>query len=292
MIKSMTGYGRGEAQNSQYKVTIELKSLNQRFLEIMVRLPRQLNPLEDFIKKTLQAEISRGKVDVFISLEEAGSKNTSLKVDNDLALVYYKSLLQLAATCKLKAKIDLQSISMYPGVITAEKEEADAKLLSPVVEEALNLALNSLLEMRSVEGAGLYKDLTAHNENIGSYMSVIAENVPKVAEEYKSKLRLRINELLEDISIDESRFANEVAFFADKSDISEELARMQSHLKQFADALNSTEAIGRKLEFILQEMNREINTIGSKANSLPLGQLVIDVKSELEKMREQAQNVE
>lgn len=288
----MTGYGRGEAQNAHYKITIEVKSVNHRFLEVMLRLPRQLNPLEDALRKSVRERLLRGKADVFLTLEESETKNPALKVDNELALVYHNSLLQLAGFCNLPGEVELRTIASFPGVITAEKEEADLEALLPLAEEALRQALAALVEMRSIEGAGMARDFQNHLEDIRRALVKITGMAPGIVEEYKRKLRMRITELLEDVSVDEARFSNEVAFFADRSDISEELARLESHLEQFGQALNDQAAVGRRLEFILQEMNREINTIGSKANDLGLSQLVIDMKSSLEKMREQAQNVE
>ena len=292
MLKSMTGYGRGEAANADYRLTIEIKAVNHRFLELSVRLPKQLNPLEDTVKKALQRRLNRGKVDVFISLEEAESKQNALKVDTDLAIVYHKALIQVAACCQISPTVDARTVALFPGVVSLEKEEADLETLTPVLEEALNQALAALLAMREAEGASLQADLLLRNRNIAAVVDAVRKAAPDVAATYAKKLHQRMEELLGEVVLDEVRLANEVAFFADKSDISEELARMDSHLHQFEAALGAGEAIGRKLEFILQEMNREINTIGSKANDLFLAQQVIEAKSELEKMREQVQNVE
>lgn len=292
MLKSMTGYGCGESQTEFYKVIIEMKSVNHRFLELAVRLPKQLNPLEDQLKKTIQARLFRGKVDVFVTLEETEAKKPTLKVDKDLALVYHNSLLQLAEICSIEPEVDVKTIVNFPGIITPEKEEADLDFIRPVVEDALSSALDALVKMRSVEGTNLKASLKSHNDSIRSLTGEILVCAPLVVADYRRKLKDRVKELLGDILVDEARFANEVAFFADKADITEELARMESHLQQFEEALETEEAIGRKLEFILQEMNREANTIGSKANDLALGKLVIEIKSELEKMREQAQNIE
>lgn len=292
LLKSMTGYGRGEAANADYRLTIEIKAVNHRFLEISVRLPKQLNPLEDTVKKAIQGRLNRGKVDVFISLEETESKRNALKVDTDLAIVYYKALVQVADCCQISPTVDARTVALFPGVVSLEKEEADLEALVPVLDKALNQALAALLAMREAEGASLQADLLLRNRNITALVDAVRTAAPDVAATYAKKLRQRMEELLGEVILDEARLANEVAFFADKSDISEELARMESHLRQFEGVLGAGESIGRKLEFILQEMNREINTIGSKANDLFLSQQVIEAKSELEKMREQVQNVE
>ena len=288
----MTGYGRGEAANADYRLIIEIKAVNHRFLELSVRLPKQLNPLEDTVKKAIQGRLNRGKVDVFISLEEAESKQNALKVDTDLAIVYHKALVQVADCCQISPTVDARTVALFPGVVSLEKEEADLEALLPVLEDALNQALAALLAMREAEGASLQADLLSRNRNIAALVDAVRTAAPDVVATYAKKLRQRMEELLGEVVLDEARLANEVAFFADKSDISEELARMESHLRQFEGALGAGESIGRKLEFILQEMNREINTIGSKANDLFLSQQVIEAKSELEKMREQVQNVE
>ena len=292
LLKSMTGYGRGEAANADYRLIIEIKAVNHRFLELSVRLPKQLNPLEDTVKKAIQGRLNRGKVDVFISLEEAESKQNALKVDTDLAIVYHKALVQVADCCQISPTVDARTVALFPGVVSLEKEEADLEALLPVLEDALNQALAALLAMREAEGASLQADLLSRNRNIAALVDAVRTAAPDVVATYAKKLRQRMEELLGEVVLDEARLANEVAFFADKSDISEELARMESHLRQFEGALGAGESIGRKLEFILQEMNREINTIGSKANDLFLSQQVIEAKSELEKMREQVQNVE
>ena len=292
MANSMTGYGRGEAGDQFYRVVCEVKSVNQRFLEINIRLPRQLNPLEDGLKKTLQSRLGRGKIDVFISFEETAEKNPTLKVDKELALVYHNSLLDLGEFCGISSVLDLKTVATFPGIITAEKTEADLDILQPVVVEAFNQALNALIAMRKEEGTNLSAVLEGHNDNVTRCMAQIKALAPQVIIDHQDKLKGRIKELLGDIAIDEARFVNEVAYFAERCDIAEELARMESHQKQFTAAFAATGPIGRKLEFILQEMNRETNTIGSKANDLSLSKLVIEIKSELEKMREQTQNVE
>jgi uncharacterized protein (TIGR00255 family) len=292
LVKSMTGYGRGEAQTERYSLLIEAKAVNHRFLEIVIRSPRQLNPLEDLIKKTIQSTLGRGRIDLFVTLEEVTEKKSQLKVDKELALAYYNSLLTIAQTCDLIVKPELRLIASFPGVISLEKEEDDLEELTDAVSTALNMALDSLIVMRSIEGQVLAHDIRTYNEQIAEIMASIAQYSQTVVEEYKVKLQARIVEILDNVEIDANKLASEVAFFADKCDISEELARMTSHQKQLLATLEEEGPSGRKLEFILQEMNREINTIGSKSNNINISKLVIDAKSGLEKIREQIQNVE
>ncbi len=292
MVKSMTGYGRGEAQTNRYSLLIEVKAVNHRFLEVVIRSPRQLNPLDDMIRKTVQNSLGRGRIDIFITLEESSEKKSQLKVDKELALAYYNSLLAVGQACNLAVEPELKLIATFPNVISTEQEEDDLAELSSAVQTALTKAVDALIAMRITEGQGLAEDIIAHNNEIAHIVDQISQYSQTVVDEYKSKLQARISDMLDNVEIDENRLASEVAFFADKSDISEELARLQSHQKQLAATLQEQEPSGRKLEFILQEMNREINTIGSKSANINISKLVIDAKSGLEKIREQIQNVE
>jgi uncharacterized protein (TIGR00255 family) len=292
LLKSMTGYGRGESLGENYSVTLEMKSVNHRFLEISIRLPKQLNPLEDHLKHVIQSCLSRGKVDVYISLEQNNSKRTTLQLDKELALAYYNSIKELAELCNIPAELSGEVIANYPGVLSLEKADDDLTEIGELTKAALNSAIEELVSMREHEGANLAEDLLAHVTALEELERKISIEAPLIVTEYRAKLQVRIEELLDTVVVDESKLANEIAFFADKADITEELARLGSHLSQFRGVLKEDEAVGRKLEFILQEMNREINTIGSKSNSFSIGKLVIEAKSELEKIREQVQNIE
>jgi len=293
MVKSMTGYGRGEAADADYRFTLEMKSVNQRFLETNVRLPRQLAAVEETIKKGIQNRISRGKVDVFCSFEEISAKNCRLTVDKDLAIAYYNALNELAEALPLQEEaVSLRQIAAFPGVIVNEKAEEDLEAITVLVQQALDQALTAFIAMREREGAELKADLLSRKAVIEANVARIAELAPAVPQEYSRKLHARIGELMGGAPVDAGRLAQEVALFADHADISEELTRLNSHLLQFAELLEATEPIGRKLEFLLQEMNREVNTTGSKSNSLEISKLVIECKSELEKIREQIQNIE
>ena len=292
MIKSMTGYGAGVALGDFYRVTVEIKSVNHRYLEIFLRLPRSLNVLEDQVKKQLQSFLQRGKVDLNLSLEQIGTKKPNLLLDNELAIAYHNSLVQLAALCDLKQEFCAETLAAFPGVLTPEKAEDDLDEISVLVEQATTEALQQLLEMRKCEGAALAEDLRQRFTEVEQLAQQITEHLPEQALEQQQKLQKRVEELLGDIAVDEARFANEIAFLADKSDISEELTRLNSHLAQALNMLHEQEPVGRRLDFILQELNREINTIGSKSNALVISNTVIDAKSRLEKIREQVQNIE
>ena len=292
MLKSMTGYGRGEIIIDNYKLVIEAKSVNNRFLEVVVRLPRQFYSLENEIKKRAQATFSRGKIDIFISFEQVFNKRPPIGIDKDLAIAYYNLLSGLSDELDIPGHIDAATLARLPGVINQEKEEDVLEVLGGHVFPVLEDALNGLSEMRTAEGGSLLADFQSRIKRIDSLRENVSGFASTVAAEYRDKLRGRIAELLEGQELDEARLINEVAFFADKTDICEELTRLSSHLLQFTAALESDEPVGRKLDFIVQEINREVNTVGSKANNLEITALVIDAKSELEKIREQVQNIE
>ena len=292
MVKSMTGYGRGEAYSSLKRILVELKSVNNRFAEVVIRMPKHLLPLEERVKKTVQDKISRGRVDVFITLEENESKKRLVKVDKELGLAYYNALRELADTCGIPEKFDLVSMAAMPGMLVVEAAEDDLDEMWPAIEEAVCRGLDALVAMRQVEGQKLAADLLKRREIIGGFVASIEERAPQVVSSHQEKLQARIQELLGEIQVDEAKLANEVAFFADRASITEELVRLDSHLSQMVEIIQLEDAVGRKLDFLGQEMNREINTIGSKSNDLVISRLVLEVKSELEKVREQVQNLE
>ena len=292
MIKSMTGFGRGLAVNDNYRLTVEIRAVNHRFLEASTRLPRALAQFDDLIKKQLQNVFSRGKLDVFVALETISAKNSVIKVDKELALAYYNALCDLASVCHLPAEMDVQRLASLSGVMALETAEDDVEEMTQLVSVATEEAATALLAMRVKEGAALQEDLLFHISRIEEQAQIISGYASQVVSEQKARLEQRLADLLGDIEVDQSKLANELAFFADKVDISEELTRLSSHIAQFRTAAHSDAAIGRKMEFILQEMLRETNTIGSKSNTLAITNSVIEIKSELERIREQIQNVE
>ncbi|MGI6450377.1 MAG: YicC/YloC family endoribonuclease [Desulfitobacteriia bacterium] len=292
MANSMTGFGRGEAEGLGYHISLEIKAVNHRFLEVMVRMPRTLTGWEEKIRKYIQDKVSRGRIEVFINVKETGEKKRLVKVDKDLTLSYDKSLKELANLLNTAYQTDIYRLVTLPEVLSVEEEELDTDSLWPIMEKALNAALAELLAMRRLEGQKLIRDLQQKVNYLGELRDEVAARAPLVVTEYRQKFKERLALLLSDTGIDETRFTMEIALFADRASIEEELVRLESHLEQFRHALLSSEPIGRKLDFLIQEMNREINTIGSKANDLEISKVVVESKSELEKIREQVQNIE
>ncbi len=292
MVNSMTGYGRGEAEGAGKQITVEVKSVNHRFLEAVVRLPRQYSPLEEKIKRVVQDKVSRGRVEVYLNFAESGEKKRFVKVDKDLALAYDKTLEDLARTLDISYSRDLYRLVSLPDVMSVEDTQEDLEEIWSVCNQALQQALNSFIAMRRQEGCRLREDLIHRINKIAQCIKELETRQPTVVTEYQEKLRQRIGELLAEVPLDENRLANEVALFADRVSITEEVVRIKSHLDQFKDSLDLHEPVGRKLDFLVQELNREINTTGSKANDLEIARTVVEVKSELEKIREQVQNLE
>ncbi|MGN0962318.1 MAG: YicC/YloC family endoribonuclease [Clostridia bacterium] len=288
----MTGYGRETSESVQWKVTVEMKSVNNRFLDITVKMPKQYNPLEDLIKKEISAVLNRGHVDAYITVEEVGERKQSIAVDMDLALDYCRAMKEIAEATGLPYQIDITDVASYYGVLTAQKEESDLDELWETMRVAVKGSLMQLFDMRVTEGSKLAVDIESRLDILAGIREKILVRSPLVVADYREKLSQRIQDVLGEVEIDQDKLLNEVAFFADKADIAEELTRLKSHFEQFHDNLVKDEPVGRKLDFILQEINREINTIGSKANDTEISHLVIEAKGELEKIREQVQNFE
>jgi len=289
----MTGFGRGESSNEVYNFKVEIKAVNHRYNDIVVKMPRHISYLEENVKKIIKTEINRGKIDVYINLDYINESAIDIKVDIPLAKSYKYVLEKLSEELELEENIRLFNILGLSEIIKTERKELDEDIAWTCLKEALNMALRDIMNMKVVEGEELKNDMISKLDRIETIVLEIEERSPLVVLEYKGKLRERIGELLDkDINIDEDRIASEVAIFADKSNINEEIVRLKSHVKQFLSILNEKDAIGRKLDFLIQEMNREINTIGSKANDMLIAQNVVEIKSELEKIREQVQNIE
>ncbi|MGI6285381.1 YicC/YloC family endoribonuclease [Neomoorella humiferrea] len=292
MLYSMTGYGRGEAKSDGLTVTVEIRSVNQRFLDVVVRLPRLYAALEEKIRQVIKNALSRGRVEVMISINEEFGEKRPLTVDMGLAMAYYNALKELAQKLALSADITAEKLLAFPEVVKIAEPQWDEAVLWPVVEEALTKALDELLAMRRAEGGRLKADLEKRLLYIRQQVEAIRERAPEVPREYAKRLRERIAELCGGIPLDPGRLEMEVALLAERADVTEEIVRLLSHLEQLALAMDGTEPAGRRLDFILQEMWREINTIGAKAGDLAISNLVVAVKGELEKMREQVQNLE
>lgn len=293
MIRSMTGYGKGEVENQLYKLKIELKSVNHRYLDINVKLPRYLIYLEEGIKKLVKEKINRGKVDVFVNFDFADASSLDVKVDIPLAKSFKKALEELKDELEIEDSIRLNNILSVSDVIKTEKKELDEDLVWETIREATGIALDKILQMREYEGEQLRNDIYTKLDNIEIISDRIEKRAPLVVDEYRGKLNDRINSILEDGTIvDPDRLAVEVAIYADKSSIDEELTRLRSHVLQLRSILSEEDAIGRKLDFLIQEFNREVNTIGSKSSDTEIVKAVVELKSEIEKIREQVQNIE
>lgn len=293
MVKSMTSFGRAQGEEGKkYLFSIEMKSVNNRYLDINIRLPKFMIALEEEIRKIINKKLSRGKVDVFINYKSYGISETKPKVNLELAKEYYDCFRKLSDSLGIVNDVTVSKLAKFQDVITLEAEEENLEEILEEIKALLEVTLEKMLTMRVAEGEKLKEDILVKLVEIESYVKVIegfAEQVPK---QYKKRLEDRIKELTSNISIDEERIANEVAIFADKAAVDEEVTRLYSHLNQMRKTLELNEPIGRKLDFIVQEMNRETNTIGSKCNDMDMTNLVINIKNLLEKIREQVQNIE
>lgn len=291
-MRSMTGYGRGEFSRDGSKLVIEMRSVNRRQAELNLRLPRDLEPLENRIRDLANASFARGRCDLLATLERPQTA-TSARVNQTLALAYAAQFESLRKHLNLQGELSLEVLSRCPGVLESPQTEVDPESLWPLVEPALNQALKSFNEMRDREGRHLAEDLTLRINEMRAAHQRIRLQAPEVARRFRDQLLQRIRSAgLDGISPDDERVLKEVVLFADRSDISEELARLESHFSQFDACKKATDAVGRKLDFLAQEMNREVNTIGSKANDALISADVVLLKTELERFREQAQNVE
>jgi len=292
MIKSMTGFGRSQVNEQNYDISCELKGVNHRYFDVHTRISRRYGFMEERIKEELKKLISRGRIEISINIEKTKETKRNIKVDKGLAMAYYESLKDLQEMLNISADFTVIDLFKLPEVFSLEDEEEDPEIIWQVLNKALNEALASMLQMRSKEGAALSKDILDRNAYILSVVEKLEERSPLVAHEYQEKLRARIAEMIGAVVPDEARILQEAAIFADKASITEEIVRLKSHIKHLDDLMADGDSIGRKCDFLLQEMFREINTVASKANDLEMGQMVVEVKAELEKIREQIQNIE
>ncbi|KXG75977.1 YicC/YloC family endoribonuclease [Thermotalea metallivorans] len=293
MIKSMTGFGRGEARDSERLFTVEMKSVNHRYNDIVVRMPKRLTYLEEKMKDMVRNEIKRGRVEIYVTLENLGTGDTKISLNHPLAAQYYQCLREIKNSFEVKDDISVSLFSKFPDVFIIESREEDEDEIWQCLKNAANQALEALVAMRIAEGEKLALDIRSRCDYIENIVRIIEERSPEVVQAYKTKLKERIREMLEEaVAVDDYRLSMEAAIYADRSNITEEIVRLNSHIAQLRKSLKESQPIGRKLDFLIQEMNREINTIGSKANDLEIINYVVDVKSELEKIREQVQNIE
>lgn len=291
MIKSMTGYGKSNMSKNLREYQVEIKSVNHRYLDVSVKMPRSLSYLEEEIKKAVSSKLTRGKVDVFITFNNNSLEGRDIKINTEIARMYIKELKDLAESEGIIADIPVTEISKLPDVLTIQNNQDDETIKNELLEVS-SKAIDNLVDMRKVEGEKIAQDLLVRIQDIEEKVKKISSLSTGLIEEYVVKLNTRIKELLQDQEIDEARLAQEVVIYADKCSIEEEVTRLNSHIYQFRELLNSNEAMGKKLDFMIQEMNRETNTIGSKANNLEITNEVINMKTQLENIREQVQNIE
>ena len=292
MIKSMTGFGRAELQDEVRRFTVEIKSVNHRYLDFNMKMPKKLSVFEAAIRGVLKEYMQRGKVDVFISCEDFSSGRMQLHYNSELAGRYLEYFRQMEKEFALENDIKVSHLSRCPEVLTMEEPEIDVEELWSELEKALRAAGEQFAASRQVEGENLKRDLTAKLDSLQANVRRIEERAPEILSEYRNRLETKMKELLEDTQMEDSRIAAEVVIFADKICTDEETVRLNSHIENMKAALNDGEGIGRKLDFIAQEMNREANTILSKANDLETTNIAIELKTEIEKIREQIQNIE
>ncbi len=292
MIKSMTGFGRCEVQEAERKITVEMKSVNHRYLDVSIKMPKKLNFFEAAIRSELKKYIQRGKVDIFISYEDFTESNVCVKYNRELAAEYLGYLNRMAEDFSLENDVKVFGLSRYPEVFTMEEQSIDEKKLWELLDRALEGAAKSFVETRIREGEHLRDDLLEKLDGMLAHVDFIAERSPQIVAEYRQKLEDKVKELLADASIDENRLLLEVTIFADRVCVDEELVRLKSHIETTKETLKAGGGIGRKLDFIAQEMNREANTILSKTTDLEISGCAIELKTGIEKIREQIQNIE
>lgn len=291
-MRSMTGYGRGEVDHGGVKFSVELNSVNRKQSDLVINLPRDFTELEPRIRQKINEQLSRGRTNVLVSCEQGANGNRKLTLDTALARSYHDAMRALQTELSAPGEITIANILQAPGVMRFTDEGIDSAQAWPAIEEALAIALRELIKMRENEGRHLAEDLRSRLETIRSAIREVSALFPEVVKKFRAALLERINKAGLDLSIDDDRLLKEVALFADRSDVSEELTRLEFHLTQFAEHLGKEEPVGRTLEFITQEIFRELNTLGAKSNDAAISQRIVVCKAELEKIREQIQNVE
>ncbi len=292
MLKSMTGFGRAQKEIDGYVITVELKSVNHRYFEFSSRVPRQYGFLDEKLKSYINGKVSRGKIECYVTIEALNTDTADVVVNHTLATAYVNALKEIAETYELKDDFGASTISRFPEVLVVRKSDEDEEKLWGYVQEVCSEAIDKFVAMREVEGSKMKDDIYSRSQFILDCVSYIEERSPQTVKEYNDKLVERVHELLGDVSLDESRILQEVAIYADKVAVAEETVRLRSHIEQLNTFISSDEPVGRKMDFLVQEINRETNTIGSKANDVDIARKVVDIKAEVEKIREQIQNIE
>lgn len=292
MLKSMTGFGRAVEEIDGYVITVEIKSVNHRYFDFSSRIPRQYGFLDDKLKSYINSKVSRGKVECYVSVEALDTEDAAVVINKTLASAYVKALKELSGEYSLKEDFGTAFVSRLPDVFVLKKADEDEEKIWQLVKSVTDEAIEKFIQMRAVEGAKMKEDVASRAEYILDCVSFIEERSPQTVKEYNDKLVERVHEIIGDVSLDEQRIIQEVAVYADKVAVAEETVRLRSHIAQLKTFLESEEPIGRKMDFLVQEINRETNTIGSKANDVDIARKVVDIKAEVEKIREQIQNIE
>ena len=292
MIKSMTGFGRAVAETDGYVITVEIKSVNHRYFEFSSRIPRQYGFLDDKLKSYINSRVSRGKVECYVSIDALNTEAAQVVVNNTLASAYVSALKELSKNYDLKEDFGASTVARFQDVLVVKQADEEEEKIWSYVKSVTDTALDKFIAMRTVEGEKMKNDISSRADYILSCVEYIEKRSPETVKEYNDKLVERVHDLIGDVSLDESRVIQEVAIYADKVAVAEETVRLRSHLDQLKAFINADEPVGRKMDFLVQEINRETNTIGSKANDVDIARKVVDIKAEVEKIREQIQNIE
>ena len=292
MIKSMTGFGSAKGNSGKLEITVEIKSVNNRHLDCSIKIPRVFTSIEESLKSIIQGSISRGKVDVSVFIDSSNADDVEIKVNHSLAKAYITALRDIAWVNDLETVISVTDLTRYPDILQATRREVDTQTLCNDISEILKTALAGFDKMRLLEGEKMKADISARLVQIENLTKTAEEISPETTIEYRKKLESRISEVLQTTGIDEARILTEAAIFADRISTDEETVRLRSHISQLRELLEENEPVGRKIDFLLQEFNREANTIGSKGNNAKMSKTIVDLKAEIEKIREQAQNIE
>lgn len=292
MVRSMTGYGRGEAQNEQLSVTVELKSVNHRFFEASVRAPRQFAFLEDKLKSYVQSRVARGKIDIMVSCDFGAAMADKIEVNEAYAAEYINALKTLSEKFGIADDISVSNVARNQDVFLVTKQSLDEDAVWELVSAAAATAVDNFIKERETEGKRMAEDVISRTKTILNYVATVEERSPKTVQEYRERIEKKMKELLSDTTVDEQRLITETAIFADRVAVNEETVRLRSHIAHFSEMCEAGGVIGKKLDFTVQEMNRETNTIGSKCQDIEISHIVVEIKSEIEKIREQIQNIE
>ncbi len=291
MLKSMTGFGRAEKMIDGFEIKVNLKSVNHRYMDASIRVPKYYSFVEDKIRQAAAKYISRGKVEIFVSVDRTEGSGKTVAIDSEVAENYINALKSLAKF-GLEDDIKISTISQYHDIFKIENDEDDEEKITAMIIDVFSEAAEDFVNMRINEGKNMERDIISHLDCLAQNLSLVEERYPQIVEEYRARLEKKIAEVLCDKNIDEARIVTEAAIFAERSDIGEETVRLASHIKEFKKMINTDQPIGKKLDFMVQEMNRETNTMGSKANDVEIAKLIVNMKSEIEKIREQIQNIE